>query len=295
MKLGRDGPNRRISYDNGRMVASELVDILYSWTGAALTPNDRETAFLTAISDDVYGIGRSWSANMPNLRAVGCDVEYMTDQSGSGGERWRGTVRYEFSSLGGDQFMFTQSLSAGTITTDRDVGGNQFPFKRTATIYVPEKTITVQRTETDWGFIDRGALFSWNYIAGGINPAASGGRYGWGVQSLGAPSAIGSQHQRALEMHTKVNSDVFLGCSSHTWIFMGAEAELLPEPWALELGGSISWIPKYRVSYHFGYRPYRALGWDWPHPDTGNTYEVYEEQAFGGLDLYWSGGVALAS
>jgi hypothetical protein len=166
--------------------------------------------------------------------------------------------------------------------------------RRRPDIYTSQKTWTYERTETDWGYLDRGNLYSWNGVFGGTPPFSAGGRYSWGQGAAGAPSATGSQHQRAMRLHTCVNSDIFLNTTaSRDWLFLGAEIDMLPEPYPHTYNSIVYYLQKYRARYHFNYTPYRELGQDWPHPDTGVVYELLDERAFAMLDLRWPGGASL--
>ncbi len=282
LKLGKEGPNRRLTYEGGRLVGVEIVDI-------DAAENDKEAALFALLGSATYGIGRPWSANMQALVVAAYDIQPL-----AGTAKWRGEVRYEFSA-GGDTIRISHGLAAGTITTDRDAAGTQFPYKRTANVYVPEKTMTYERTETDWGYLDNGELWDWNHTTtAGVAPWNAAGRYSWGRGAMGTAGENGSQHQRTLSLQSKVNSDTFLNTTADVdWLFMGADVEQLPEPYPHAIGAYTVYLTKWRVSYHFAYKPYRSDGWSFRHPDTGNLYSIYESGNFGALDLRWPGGAAL--
>jgi len=214
-----------------------------------------------------YPLGQYWAAGLPLLRVVGHNVRFLSKDAAYGivnyASQTDSDIEYSYE-IGASTCETTDDTSDTSLGTDPD--GNQI----TATIHQPVLTFTYTRTESKYGYYDRDTRRPWN-------PA----RFAWGEEA----DAVNSQRNRVYSRTGKTNNTSFLGASSGTWLFLGANvARQAAGNWDEE---------RFRVAYRFAYRPYRARGWLFVDPYDGTTAQVYERAGFSSdsdMQLTWPGG-----
>lgn len=209
------------------------------------------------------------SYSFPLLRVIDYDITWVTKEYAFA------NIYYSTEDSWSD-IEYSYEIGATTVQTTQDKTGTELGDDPNgnpivATIHCPTNTFTYARTESDYGYYDGGGRIAW-----------SSQRYSWGPGSSTQPL---SQRNRVYNRTAQTNSTLFLGGNTGTWLFLGATAE--------RLGANTSEVyawddVRYRTTYRFAYRPYRARAWQFVNPYDGTLDHIYEQGTFSTyLDLKW--------
>jgi hypothetical protein len=238
-----------------------------------------------------YPLGSTWNyrnhaaaVSIPLLRVVGYNSRFYTPPTSEYSERasWV-VVRYGTSEAEGEDIEWSVGPGTVAIEVRHDQAGNLLNDSESAQILMPAITFQLTRTEDDWGFMDGAVRTVWNPY-----------RWSWGEEAFGTPSRGYSQYRRSLNLTGCVNAEVFLGDSTHKWLYMGATVNRAPNPFHVTSG-----YYRYRATYHFARNPQRKsacatdAGWQVWHVGDGTAKDIYCRGWFADLQLTFPGGTSL--